>query len=386
MNQEIAALFQPLTLRSGVTLNNRFVMSPMVANGSSTDGHVTDEDVAYFNRRSQSAALLITGATSVSAYSNAFGYGLANCDDTYLPGMTKLASAMKQYGAKAMMQLFHSGREAKYSYRDTGKAYAPSAIDFPFLDYPLTELSDAEIKGIIADFAAATKRAIAAGFDGVEIHGANHYLIQQFFSAYSNRRNDHWGGSLAKRMAFPLAVVDAVMETVARYADRPFIVGYRISPEEIHGENVGYTFDEALELIKAVAKRPVDYIHLSTWGQRAYQSHPTQGQYQDQTMAQTVKAAISDAIQVMIVGDMTSAEKVAEASHYGDLFALASSLIVAPDFVTKLKNDQGDTISLDVTGRVDDLHLPSHFAPMTIAMRGNQSIPEATFDALAPKK
>ena len=123
------------------------------------------------------------------------------------------------------------------------------------------ELSPKKIKEFIKDYGEATRRAIEAGFDGVEIHGANHYLIQQFFSAYSNRRKDQWGGSLTKRMNFALEVVDEINNVVENYAEEPFLVGYRISPEEVHGENIGYTVDEAAKLVKEIIKSGIDYIH-----------------------------------------------------------------------------------------------------------------------------
>ncbi|EFQ57302.1 hypothetical protein HMPREF9176_1729 [Streptococcus downei F0415] len=87
-------------------------------------------------------------------------------------------------------------------------------------------------------------------------------MASKFFSAFSNHRTDKWGGSLEKRMAFPLAVVDEVKRVVAQYAPDDFIIGYRISPEEIHGDTIGYTYKEALELIKEVIKKELDYPSL----------------------------------------------------------------------------------------------------------------------------
>lgn len=89
-----------------------------------------------------------------------------------------------------------------------------------------------EKNSIINDFGESARRAIEAGFDGVEIHGANGYLIQQFVSPHSNRREDEFGGSIENRLAFPLAIVDEVKKTVAHYGTEEFLVGYRFSPEE----------------------------------------------------------------------------------------------------------------------------------------------------------
>lgn len=111
------------------------------------------------------------------------------------------------------------------------------------------------------DFGEATRRAIQAGFDGIELHGANTYLLQQFFSPHSNRRTDKWGGSVEKRMTFALEVIKRVHETVEKYANRPFIVGYRISPEEI--EEPGIRMADTLQFIDVLAEQPIDYLHVS---------------------------------------------------------------------------------------------------------------------------
>lgn len=94
------------------------------------------------------------------------------------------------------------------------------------------ELTNEEIIDIIRDFAKATKIAITANFDGVEIHGANGYLLQQFYSPHANRRKDRWGGSREKRLEFPMEVINEVKSTVEKYGDDFFIIGYRSTPEE----------------------------------------------------------------------------------------------------------------------------------------------------------
>ncbi|MDO7484775.1 hypothetical protein Q5O89_00200 [Peribacillus frigoritolerans] len=98
-------------------------------------------------------------------------------------------------------------------------------------EYIPRSMSHTEILSTIQDFGRATRHAIRSGFDGVEIHGANGYLIQQFFSPHSNRRRDHWGGSLENRMHFPLAVIAEVKRIRDLYADKEFIIGYRFSPK-----------------------------------------------------------------------------------------------------------------------------------------------------------
>ncbi len=191
-------LNESLTFPNGTTISNRFVMPPMLTN-SGKDGYATSDTVNYYQARSQAGGMIITEYMYVSENGGpAMTWQndreqLAVYDDRFVPQLAKVAAAIKQSGDKAIMQIAHTGREANYRAMTERPVYAPSAIDYPFLPYRVHEFTDAQIKQVIADFGAAVKRAVDAGFDGVEIHGANHYLIQQFFSQYSNRRTDHWG-------------------------------------------------------------------------------------------------------------------------------------------------------------------------------------------------
>jgi len=123
------------------------------------------------------------------------------------------------------------------------------------------ELTDSEIKKLIDDFAYATEISLKAGYDGIEIHGDNNYLIQQFYSPYTNRRTDDWGGSVEKRMNFPLKIVDACCKVREKYNRPDFIIGYRLSPEEPF--EPGITMTETIQLVKALVQKPIQFIHIS---------------------------------------------------------------------------------------------------------------------------
>ena len=260
-------LTDTLTLRHGAQLTSRIAMAPMQTHSGKRGGFVTEDTIRYYQARSQAAGLLISEFHYVSenggpAYVPGYPEQLGAYSDEHLEGLTRLAQALKKDGNKAVLQIHHGGRAAVGRAVSGEEVVAPSAIDFTFLDYPVRELTHEEILDIIADFGRATKRAIQAGFDGVEIHGANHYLIQQFFSTLSNHRTDDWGGSLEKRMAFPLAVVKEVKRVVAEEGPKDFIIGYRISPEEINGDDISYTYNESTQLIAQVVKQELDYIHV----------------------------------------------------------------------------------------------------------------------------
>lgn len=354
MNKKYKALFEPITLGNGVMVNNRFSMAPMLVFASNEDGSVGQEDYDYFNLRNDTGNLIITGAAAVSKEGLGMSNQLTVYDDANIPGLKKLADIIKAKGNKAVMQLHNAGREAWGAHQRYGKVLAPSAVEFPFLDYVPEELTNDQILSVIDDYAQATRRAAEAGYDGVEIHGANHYLLQQFFSSYSNRRDDEWGGSMEKRMAFPLAVLKKVKEAAAEKAGRDFIVGYRISPEEVHDETVGYTVDEALVLINAVIENGADYIHISSLD---YKAMPQKGG-EGGPIAKTVYQGVSGRVPVLLAGSIMTPNDALAALEYADIVALGRAVIIDPDFVPKLRDGIESDIKLSVEGRLDKLALP----------------------------
>lgn len=327
-----------ITLLHGATLGNRLVQAPMLSN-SGYNEEISQDTLDYYGARSQSAGMVIVEYTSVSENggpSRSWANNreqLAVFDDHFIPGMTKLATALKKDGNKAILQLVHSGREANYAHNLGRTAEVPSMMNFPWVDYPLHELTDDEVQAVVKDFGRATKRAIDAGFDGVEIHGANHYLIQQFFSSYSNHRTDQWGGSLDKRMAFPMAVTAEVMHVVQQFAPKDFIIGYRISPEEIH-ETVGYSWHESTQLIKRLTSTyNFDYIHLSM---PEYNAKPADS---DKTFAELFQPAIGEQTQEVVAGNVMSNAAMHDALNYTDLVAMARATLIDPQI--GLKVDEG---------------------------------------------
>ena len=342
------ALTDQVQLRHGAVLQNRIVQSPMLTNSGDRE-YVTQDTLDYYGARSQSAAMVIVEYTSVSKNggpSRSWADDrtqLAIFDDSFKPGMTKLATALKKDGHKAILQLVHSGREANYAPQMGRTAEVPSAMDFAWVNYPLHELTEEEVWGIVKDFGRATKRAIECGFDGVEIHGANHYLIQEFFSAYSNKRTDYWGGSLEKRMNFPLEVVKEVLRVVKKAAPADFIVGYRISPEEIH-DTVGYTWHESTQLIRAITDQfDLDYIHLSM---PEYNGKPADS---DKTFAELFAPAIGDQAKEMIVGNLMTEEDMQDALKQTDLVALARATLMDPQIGLKIAEGRGYEIIHEIS-------------------------------------
>ncbi|WP_049493462.1 NADH-dependent flavin oxidoreductase [Streptococcus constellatus] len=340
------SLIDTVQFRHGAQLSSRLVMPPMLTFSGLKGGFVSDDTLRYYHARSQAAGLLIAeyhyvsesgGPCSRPGYPEQLGI----YSDEHLEGAKKIAAALQKNGNKAILQIHHGGREASGRAVKGEEVLAPSALDFSFLSYPVREMTNAEIEGIIKDFGRATKRAIKAGFSGVEIHGANHYLLQQFFSSFSNVREDKWGGSLEKRMAFPLAVVKEVKQVVEEYAPKDFIVGYRISPEEIHGDEVGYSYREAQALIREVIKYELDYIHLSLW--EGYASKPVGS---DRTYAEHFKSILDNQTKLIIVGGVFSEEEAQDAIAQTptDLIAVGRGTLIDPLFGQKIKEGRGNEI------------------------------------------
>ena len=180
----------------------------------------------------------------------------------------------------------------------------------------------------------------------MEIHGANHYLLQQFFSSTSNVRQDRWGGTLEKRMAFPLAVVEEVKRAAAMYAPEDFIIGYRISPDEIHEDQVGYTYEEAKLLVKEIVKHELDYIHLSLLG--GYASKPAGS---DKSYADHFKEVMDEQTKLITIGGVFSQEDAEAAIEdtAADLVAIGRGTLIDPLFGYKIQTGQGAEIVHEIS-------------------------------------
>ncbi|KII76630.1 NADH-dependent flavin oxidoreductase [Vibrio renipiscarius] len=258
----MAQLIDEIVFQSGVKLKNRIVMAPMTIQSAFFDGGVTQEMITYYAARSGDAGAIIVESAFVENYGRAFQGALGIDTDSKIAGLKKLAEAIKAKGSKAILQIYHAGRMANPEYNGGHKpiSASPVAALRDNAEIPL-EMTAAHIDDMIESFGNAVNRAILAGFDGVEIHGANTYLIQQFFSPHSNRRNDKWGGDLDKRTAFPLAILNKTKQVAASHDRADFIIGYRFSPEEI--EQPGIRFDDTLYLLDKLATHGLDYFHFS---------------------------------------------------------------------------------------------------------------------------
>ncbi|WP_026976850.1 NADH-dependent flavin oxidoreductase [Flavobacterium tegetincola] len=345
MNSSTKNILSPFTFPvSGIEITSRIVMAPMTTYSGNDDGTTNDAEIEYYRERNQTAGLLLTACAYVTKQGKAFHGQIGVDTDVMIPSLQRIATTLKENGNKAVLQIHHGGRMSAPEELADGQSISASAVAAEREDAQVPrEMTSTEIEETIAAYGEATRRAIAAGFDGVEIHGANTYLIQQFFSPHSNLRTDKWGGSLQNRMNFPLAVTDAVLKAAA-LAPRPFLVGYRISPEE--AENPGITIKDTLQLVEALAMKKLDYLHVSVmdfWG----------GSIRDTTDAtprtQLIAAQVGAKLPVIGVGNIHTPEEVTRVLHTGiPLVAMARELLMDPKWLIKVENNTTDQIKTEL--------------------------------------
>lgn len=362
-----AELLQPFTFRSGLTAANRVLMAPMTTWSGQPDGRIHDDECAYLHRRADGLGMVVTAACYVQAEGKAFTDQWACHNDAMLPSLRRAAELLRERGALAVLQIHHGGRMCPASLLGhTPLSASAVAAERPGADTPRA-MSEEEIHRCIEAFAQATRRAMLAGFDGVEIHGANTYLPQQFFSPHSNRRDDAWGGDIERRMRFPLALADAVLAEAAR-ADRPFMVGYRLSPEEV--EEPGITLDDTLLLVDALAERRLDYLHVSVRDYRA-SSLRDRGDLRRPTRA--IVERVGGRLPVIGVGMVHTPQDAAYVLEDGcDLVALGRILLMEPDWGRLLREGRTEAIRRTLPAQSGDeqLTLPTPMYRVLLAREG----------------
>ncbi|MFE4036323.1 NADH-dependent flavin oxidoreductase [Priestia sp. YIM B13489] len=359
MNKKYNNLFETFTFKNGVTLKNRVVMAPMTTWSSNDDYTVSDEELTYYQKRVNGVGLVITGCTHVQPNGIGFTNEFAAYDDKFIPSLRKLAGAAKSGGAPAILQIFHGGNKALPALTPNGEVVSSSALETEASDFAPSvlprELSHDEILEVIHAFGETTRRAIEAGFDGVEIHGAHGFLLQNFFSPFFNRREDEWGGSLENRLRFPLAVVQEIKNVIKKHASKPFILGYRISPDE--HQTGGLRMKDTYELINRLIEANVDYVHASL--ANVLSSKPVDSK-DDKTYLELIAEHVNNRVPVIAAGSMVTANDVKTALDKGlSLAAIGHALIMNPDWIEKVQNGNEAEIKTAIRkSKVRELELP----------------------------
>lgn len=342
-------VWSPYRFKCGLEASNRFVIAPLTTNSSNDDGTATEAELEFVRRRSANGF----GATiSSAAYIAADGrswQGIGAVDEAHLPSLKRIAEAMRAAGGLAILQIYDGGRIAKPDLIPDGRLRAPSAIASlrPGAQTPRA-MTGEEVRALIERFRNAARLTKAAGFDGIEVHGANHYTVHQFFSPRANTRTDEWGGTLAKRMAFPLAVAHAVREALGP----GLIAGFRVTPFE--SEPGGYTLDDAKQLCAELARTDLDYISISLDDYRMSRpmretrvyDRPIEGGYlPTENPVSEISRVIAGRTAVMASGNVWTRADAEGAMRLGaDLVAVGRAIIVDPEWLSKVKAGREDTI------------------------------------------
>lgn len=350
-------LFESITLAPGLVLRNRITMAPMTTWSANDDGTVSDEEEEYYRLRVKDVGLVITGCTHVQENGIGFTGEFAAYDDRYIPSLAKLATAAKSGGAPAILQIFHAGGKTLPTLvSDMVAASAIESLASPAVP-PVRPraLADQEIIDVTAAFGDATRRAIEAGFDGIELHGAHAFLIQNFFSPYSNRRQDRWGGSLENRMRFPLAVVEVVKQAIAEHAVKPFALGYRISVEEsVEG---GLQLADSLQLIDRLIDSGVTYIHASLGS--ALDQKP-ESEQSEASIVSILHNHIDNRVPLIAAGRIKTPEQASQALDNGlSLAAVGQGLVINPRWVALARANRDGEIQHAISAdEASDVSIP----------------------------
>lgn len=336
-------LLAPMRVGS-LELANRLVMPAMGTGLGNDDSTVSEANLAYMRRRAQSGAgLIITEITEVHPLGSVSPRCLGVWDDRFIPGLHRLVDVVHQEGGKIALQLHHTGRE-NYLLLRKKQAIGPSAIPsfiFGFLGAP-REMTLEDIQETIAAFGAAARRAQAAGFDAVELHGAHGYLLMQFLSAHSNKRTDQYGGDFRGRSRF---ITECIKE-VRRQVGKDYPLSLRISGEECVRD--GYTIEDMLTVVPDFVRTGVDMINVSfgTHGNPEVNtdtpnpSAPVEfGSGFKAHLARKIKAVVD--VPVISVGRYTDPFVMDEVIARGDadLIAVARQHLADPDFLKNARED-----------------------------------------------
>jgi 2,4-dienoyl-CoA reductase-like NADH-dependent reductase (Old Yellow Enzyme family) len=343
-------LFEKYILNNNVEVPERLVIPPLTLGLSNPDGTINKEETKYLKVRAKDIGLYILGAEAVNQEGIAFPNQPRIYSENDIESNKERARIIKSQGALAINQIHHGGYLSKKIFSGLPPAVPSADIANEILkkngEEPIArEFTDLEIKKTIEDFANATELSIKAGYDGIEIHGANNYLLQQFYSPFTNRRTDEWGGSDEKRMNFPLKVVDACCK-IREKCNRPdFIIGYRLSPEEPF--EPGITMTETIKLIKELVKKIIKFIHIS---QKNYFQETRRGEGKGTPRLQGIHEITKGKVALIGVGGLRTQSDFTKAinSGFSEFIAAGVSNMINKDLGTLLKENKGDKQEIEL--------------------------------------
>eukprot|EP00746_Dinoflagellata_sp_MGD_P126893 gnl/MRDRNA2_/MRDRNA2_61610_c0_seq2.p1 gnl/MRDRNA2_/MRDRNA2_61610_c0~~gnl/MRDRNA2_/MRDRNA2_61610_c0_seq2.p1 ORF type:complete len:422 (+),score=59.08 gnl/MRDRNA2_/MRDRNA2_61610_c0_seq2:75-1340(+) len=312
--------------RTGKRARNRSVLAAMTNRQSLPDGTLSQDEHDWLVLRAANGFGMVTTACfHVSQDGQGFDGEAGVWSDKHVPGLNLLANSLRQHGALSLMQIFHAGMRAPQRLIGTQPVSASANPTQASATGYTRSLTEPEIWRVINDFAEAARRAAAAGFDGVELHGAHGYLICQFLSTAHNQRRDGWGGSLEKRARFLFEIINAVKKVVPS----DFIIGVRISPE-----HEGVKLEDSLTLASMLTGAGIDFLHLSCWDSfKGSRARP----HDRRTLTEWFTTTIPNLPPIITAGDIWTRDDAKKVMDMGaDFVAVARSAIGNPDWANGL--------------------------------------------------
>jgi 2,4-dienoyl-CoA reductase-like NADH-dependent reductase (Old Yellow Enzyme family) len=330
----LADLFSPLTFAHGPSMKNRFMLAPLTNLQSHPDGTLSDDEFNWLTLRAKGGfGLTMTCAAHVQAVGQGFPGQLGVFGDQHLPGLTRLATAIKAAGSIAALQMHHAGNRSPKEL--VGQPVCPS-------DDPETgarALSTAEVEQLVEDFVAAAVRAEKAGFDGVEIHGAHGYVLAQFLSPEINQRKDRYGGSLENRSRIIFEIIDGVRARCRR----DFQLGLRLSPERF-----GLKLAEIRDVAQAVMRDGrIDYLDMSLWD---VFKEPVEEGFKGRTLMSYFTELERGDVRLGVAGKVTTPAIASQMLHEGaDYVLIGRAAILHHDFPQRARDADFKPVALPVT-------------------------------------
>lgn len=311
-------LFEPLTFLHGPALKNRFALAPLTNLQSHLNGQLSDDEFKWLTMRAAGGfGLTMTCAAHVQLTGQGFAGQLGIFADDHIPGLIRLATAIKSHGSLAIAQLHHGGARSPQDLIGCAPV-APSAD----AESGARRLDTAEVEQLVEDFIRAAERAEKAGFDGVELHGAHGYILCRFLSAETNQRDDQYGGSLENRSR----ILREIIAGIRRRCREDFNLGVRLSPERF-----GIDLSEARQVAQQLMdEAQIDYIDMSLWDTF---KEPMDEQYQGRTLLSYFTELERGDVRLGVAGKIRTPQDAEQCMDAGvDFVLLGRAAILHHDF------------------------------------------------------
>jgi 2,4-dienoyl-CoA reductase-like NADH-dependent reductase (Old Yellow Enzyme family) len=309
---------QVLSFKNGQQMSNRFMLAPLTNTQSHSDGTLSDDEYHWLTMRAEGGfGLTMTCASHVQKIGQGFPGQLGIYDDVHILGHKRLAETIKSHGSLAVAQLHHAGMRSPEDLIGQQPVSASSVEK-----HNTRALSLDEVHSLRDDFIRAAVRAQNAGYDGVEVHCAHGYVLTQFLSIETNKRDDEYGGSLQNRARLLFEIITGIRETCGN----TFLLGVRLSPERF-----GMQLSEIKTLCQElVNEHDIDFLDLSLWD---VFKHPHDTAYEDKTLLAHFMDLDFKDVKVTVAGKITSGSDVHSVLDAGvDFVTIGRSAILHHDF------------------------------------------------------